>query len=156
GHPHVATTLAGLAEALHRQHKSDEAKRTLESGLAIAETAHAHPEAIAQLLNALASLALDANRPGDALPYLDRASTVLSSTSTKHTVVLNTVRLQGESLLALTRYDDAVAKFEQAKQLTIAKKGSDSADVAYPEEAIAAAREGKGDHVGAVAALEHA
>src|SRR5262249_19222867 len=44
GHPHVATTLAELAEALRRQNKSDESKRTLESGLAIAQAAKAHPE----------------------------------------------------------------------------------------------------------------
>jgi len=155
-HRHIATLLAELADALLAQEKADEAKRSLDTGLAIAERAHAPSESIAQILNALGSLALEQERAAEALAFVDRAYQLLGAANKKHTVLLNTVRLQGEALLALERYDAALAKFEQAKHLIIEKKGATNSGIAFADEAIAAAYEAQGKHADAVQVLEHA
>jgi len=154
-HPDVANALAEIAESLRRQHKHDEALRVLHDALTVAETAHAHEETLVLLLDAIADVTLDADRPRDALPFLDRAYALLIHGNRKRTALLNTVRLQGECALTLERYDAALAKFTEAKQLIVEKKGEENVDIAFAEEAIASVYEHQGKYKLAVAALEH-
>ena len=155
-HGHVAFILSQLAEALLRQDKADEAKRVLESGLAIAERAHAPAGSIALFLNGLGSLALENDKAAEGLPYLDRAYQLLAARNPKANVLLNTLRLQGETLLVLKRYAEALAKFEATRSFIIAKKGADSPDLGFVEEAEAAVFRDQGNHAHAVSALERA
>ena len=154
-HPDVAHALGEVAESLRRQHKHDDALRALKEGLGYAERAHAQDETLALLLNAIADVTLDADRPRDALPFLDRAYELMIHGNRKRTALLNTVRLQGECALTLQRYDAALAKFIEAKQLIIEKKGEENVDIAFAEEAIASVYEHQARYKLAVTALEH-